>query len=146
MEAAVVPFPIPEITPPETKMYFVFVVELLGCTIYHNKNETVASTPKIVYDSSASTTRELEKEIESLRLEMEKIKERNKRVETDKAWETSKTRNLFIALSAFTLIYIVMRQVNADHPLENALLGSIAYYLSTQSYGILRSWWLKRKK
>jgi hypothetical protein len=89
---------------------------------------------------------ELTEEVENLKLEVEKIKERNRRVETDKAWEKSKTRSLFIALSSFVIIYIVMRQVNADHPLANALLASLAYYLSTLSYGILKSWWLKRRK
>ena len=89
---------------------------------------------------------ELEKEVKELRAEIEKIKERNRRVEADKAWETSRTRNIFIALSSFVLIYIVMRQVNADHPLANAVLASLAYYFSTLSYGAIKSWWLKRKK
>lgn len=88
----------------------------------------------------------LSKEVENLKREVEKIQERNRRVETDKAWETSRTRNIFIALSSFVLIYIVMRQVNADHPLANAVLASLAYYFSTLSYGAIKSWWLKRRK
>lgn len=88
----------------------------------------------------------IENEIKELRIEIEKIKERNSRVESDKAWETSKTRNIFIALSSFVLIYLVMKQVNADHPLANAVLASTAYYLSTLSYGVLKTWWLKRRK
>ena len=37
MEAAVVPFPIPEITPPDTKIYFNFLSLFLIGTIYNNK-------------------------------------------------------------------------------------------------------------
>lgn len=90
--------------------------------------------------------KKVKEDVVNLKAEIEKIKERNRRVETDKAWERSKTRNLFIALSSFVLIYIVMRQVNADHPLANAVLASLAYYFSTLSYGALKTWWLKRRK
>lgn len=37
IEAVVNPLPIPEITPPETKIYFRFV-DFVGCTIYPIKN------------------------------------------------------------------------------------------------------------
>jgi hypothetical protein len=37
IEAAVVPLPIPEIRPPETKMYFVWLCDFLSGTIYPSK-------------------------------------------------------------------------------------------------------------
>lgn len=86
-----------------------------------------------------------EVEIKKLREEIDTIKARNRRVEADKAWETSKTRNVFIALTSFILIYIVMRQVNADHPFANAVVSAAIYLLSTASYGILKQWWLRRR-
>ncbi|MBI2032883.1 MAG: hypothetical protein HYT10_00215 [Candidatus Levybacteria bacterium] len=85
-------------------------------------------------------------ELEELRSEIEAIKKRNKRVEADKAWETSTTRNIFIAVSSFIIIYVVMRLVNADNPFFNALVGALTYLLSTFSYGILKAWWLKKRQ
>lgn len=89
---------------------------------------------------------EQKNELETLKREVETIKERNRRVEADKAWETSKTRTTFVAISSFILIYIVMHLVNADHPFTNALISAVAYLLSTSTYGILKSWWLQRKE
>ena len=79
-----------------------------------------------------------------LHREILKIKQRNKRVEANKAWETSKTRNGFIALTSFLLIYMFMLLINADQPFLNALISALSYLLSTFSYDLLKSWWLKR--
>lgn len=84
--------------------------------------------------------------IEDLEKEIEAIKERNRRVEKDKAWETSTTRNIFIAISSFIIIFVVMWLVNADNPFFNALVGAVTYLLSTLSYGKLKSWWLQKKR
>ncbi len=85
-------------------------------------------------------------EIQSLKIEIEKIKARNQRVEADKAWELSKTRLAFIAFSTFIILYIFMLLIRSEHPLLNAVISVATYLLSTASYGILKSWWLKRKK
>ena len=48
IEAAVVPFPMPEITPPETNMYFNRLVVLFDSgTIYHIKNFHVRQLPDL---------------------------------------------------------------------------------------------------
>lgn len=88
----------------------------------------------------------MENEIKLLKEEIEKIKERNRRVEADKAWETSRTRTIFIALSTYLLILIFMVLVGADHPYFNAFLGAVSYVISTESYGVLKKWWLKNRK
>ncbi len=85
-------------------------------------------------------------EIKALREEIEVIKARNRRVEADKAWETSKTRNVFIAIVTFALAYILMLLLNESRPLEKAFIGSILYLMSTTTYGVLKDWWLKRRK
>lgn len=77
--------------------------------------------------------------------EIEKIKERNHRVEADKAWETSKTRTAFISIVTFVLLYLFMILINADRPFLNALVSVIAYWISTETYGVLKKWWLKRR-
>lgn len=85
-------------------------------------------------------------EIEKLWEEVEKIKARNKRVEADKAWETSKTRMLFVSVVTFLLAYLFMNLINERESLWKALAGSIAYIASTTTYGILKAWWLKRNR
>lgn len=47
-------------------------------------------------------------EIEELKQEIENIKARNKRVEKDKAWETSLTRRIFIAVSTYILVVVFL--------------------------------------
>lgn len=84
-------------------------------------------------------------EIQLLKEEIEKIKERNKRVEVDKAWETSNMRAGFIALVTFLLTFGLLMLIHADYALPKAIGASIAYWLSTESYGILKKWWIKRK-
>lgn len=88
----------------------------------------------------------MEREIKQLREEVEKIKERNRRVESDKGWETSKTRTAFIAISTFLLAYGFMLLINEKQPLAKAFAGTVAYIMSTASYGVLKSWWLERRK
>lgn len=87
----------------------------------------------------------LNQKITVLEAEIQKIKERNRRVEADKAWETSRTRTAFVASSTYLLILIVMLLINADHPYFNAFLAAVSYIISTESYGILKKWWLQRK-
>ena len=88
----------------------------------------------------------VEDQVSSLQEEIEKIKTRNKRVEADKAWETSKTRALFVALVTFALAFLFMVLIDEREPLWKALAGSIAYLASTTTYGILKNLWLKRQK
>ncbi len=88
----------------------------------------------------------MESEIKQLREEIEAIKMRNRRVEADKSWETSWTRNVFIAVVTFMLAYILMLLITESQPLGKALVGSVLYLLSTQTYGILKKWWLRRKR
>ena len=87
-----------------------------------------------------------QEEIIALREEIEHIKSRNKRVEADKAWETSTVRAGFIALITFLLTYGLLVIIHADYVLPKAIGASIAYWLSTESYGLLKKWWLKKRK
>jgi len=84
-------------------------------------------------------------ELKRLNDEVEKIKTRNRRVEKDKAWEISKTRTVFIAVSTYILIYIFMRLIGDNHPFLNAFVASVGYLLSTFTYDALKKWWLARK-
>ena len=84
-------------------------------------------------------------DIDQLKQEIEKIKERNKKVEADKAWETSWVRRIFIAISTYILVVIFLVSIGVDKPLFSAIVPAAAYIISTTSLGIIKSWWLKRK-
>lgn len=88
---------------------------------------------------------DIEKEITALKAEIESIKARNKRVEADKAWETSSSRVIFIAVSVYILAVLLMIITGTINPFLNALIPSVGYLLSTLTYGILKNWWLKRR-
>lgn len=81
-----------------------------------------------------------------LKREIDKIKERNRRVEADKAWETSWTRRLFVAISTYILIVLLLVVVKVERPWETALIPTVAYVVSTLTLGILKNWWLERKR
>lgn len=84
--------------------------------------------------------------IENLEKEIAKIKERNRRVEGDKAWETSWTRRVFIAASTYILISIFLIIVKVEKPFLSAIIPAVAYLVSTFSLDALKSRWLKNRK
>ena len=76
--------------------------------------------------------------------EIEKIQERNKRVELDKAWETSWTRRSIIAVITYSVAVIFMYRIGVSEAYLNALVPTGGYLLSTLSLGIVKRWWIKK--
>ena len=76
--------------------------------------------------------------------DIKKIKERNKRVESDKAWEVSITRRFTIAAITYFIVVIFLQQINAPKPWLNALVPTAGYILSTLTVPILKKMWIKR--
>lgn len=83
-----------------------------------------------------ATIQELEKEIN-------KIKERNKRVEREKAWEVSWARRFMIAVLTYAVISIFFIFLGTPDPLGNAVVPSIAFILSTLSGPLIKKLWLR---
>ena len=86
----------------------------------------------------------MQKEVANLKKEIDKIKARNKRVEQDKAWETSWTRKLFIMMATYGVVVLFMLVTQERNPYLKALLPAIGYILSSISYDAVKMWWLKR--
>ena len=84
--------------------------------------------------------------LRKLEQEIELIKARNRKVEADKAWELSGTRTAFISVVTFVLLYAFFRLIHSEPAFLNALISAFAYLLSTFSYGILKFWWLNKRK
>jgi len=83
--------------------------------------------------------------LQKLEKEIEDIQARNRRVEVDKAWETSVARRVFIGISTYILITLFMIIIGMDRPFVSAIIPAVAYLISTFSLGVLKSWWLKRR-
>ena len=78
---------------------------------------------------------ELEKEIIN-------IKERNKRVELDKKWETSITRKICICILTYIVVIIYSYIVrNYDNIFLSSLVPVIGFTLSTLSLKYIRKVW-----
>ncbi|MEK7582910.1 MAG: hypothetical protein AAB483_00680 [Patescibacteria group bacterium] len=76
--------------------------------------------------------------------EIQNIRERNKRVEIDKAWERSWTRRVFIAVVTYIIAGIWLILIHDAKPLLKALVPAIGYLLSTLSLPFIKSWWSNR--
>ncbi len=76
--------------------------------------------------------------------DLQAIKERNARVEADKAWETSWARRICIAIMTYIIAAFYMHYVGLSHPLLGALVPSGGYLLSTLSLPFVKNFWLQK--
>lgn len=84
------------------------------------------------------------KELEN---EIVKIKERNKKVELDKAWETSFTRKICICILTYIVVVIYSHLINkVSNIWLSSLVPVIGFTLSTFSLKLIRNIWEKNKK
>ncbi|MDO8553863.1 MAG: hypothetical protein Q7S22_03595 [Candidatus Micrarchaeota archaeon] len=75
--------------------------------------------------------------------EIREIKERNARVDTDKSWETSKTRRAIIGISIYLIAVFLFNLIKTPNPFLDALIPSLAFILSTLTLPFFKQWWLK---
>lgn len=72
------------------------------------------------------------------------IKERNARVEAEKAWETSWTRRIIIALLTYCVIGAYLTYLEIEKAWLHALVPAIAYMLSTLGLNVIKLFWIKK--
>ena len=82
--------------------------------------------------------------MENIEKEINLIKERNKKVEADKAWETSVFRVIFISAITYAITAIVFKFIGVKNYLLSALIPTVGYYLSTQSLPFIKNWWINK--
>ncbi len=73
------------------------------------------------------------------------IKERNKKVELDKAWEVSFVRRGFISFVTYITAGVWLVTINDSYPWLKALVPAAGFVLSTLSLPPLKKWWLENK-
>ena len=71
------------------------------------------------------------------------IEGRNKKVEQDKAWETSWTRRLSISLLTYVVVSCYLIVINNEKPFINAIVPALGYLLSTLVLKSIRKAWQK---
>ena len=72
---------------------------------------------------------------------IEKLEARNKRVESDKAWETSLTRRASIAVLTYIVVVSYLSMIHADHKWFHAIIPVIGFLLSTLTISLVKQWW-----
>lgn len=87
----------------------------------------------------------MEERIEKLEKELVEVKERNKRVELDKKWETSTTRKVCIAVLTYIVVIIYTCITSkTSNVFLSSLVPVIGFTLSTLSLKAVRKVWEKK--
>jgi hypothetical protein len=82
-----------------------------------------------------STLQDLEKRVEV-------IEKRNKKVELDKAWETSWVRKILLIIVTYVTISLFMWFIHIENPWINAIVPSIGFFLSTLTLPFVKQRWI----
>ena len=82
-----------------------------------------------------------------LEKEIKEIKERNQKVELNKAWETSWTRKLCIMILTYIVVVLYSFTINKiSNVFLSSLVPVIGFTLSTLSLNAIRKIWERRIK
>ena len=87
----------------------------------------------------------MNKIIRLVKSEIDKIKQRNRRVELDKAWETSWTRKIIVTLLTYAVIVIFFFSAELPRPFINSIVPALAFVLSTLSLPFFKKIWIEVK-
>lgn len=85
------------------------------------------------------------KTLEEISAEIVTIQERNKRVELDKAWETSWARRISIMFLTYVIASIWLLIIKEGGVLLKATVPTLGYLLSTLSIPQIKKVWFKHK-
>jgi hypothetical protein len=72
------------------------------------------------------------------------LEARNRRVEADKAWETSWVRRGAIMVLTYIVVVVYLRFVVGIDPWVNALVPVLGFTLSTLTISALKNWWIQK--
>lgn len=75
--------------------------------------------------------------------EIAKIRDRNKHVETDKAWETSWTRRALLTIFTYLAIGLYLNAIKIPDPWLDAVVPAVGFMLSTLTLPFFKRMWIK---
>jgi len=81
-----------------------------------------------------------------LKKEIESIKERNARVEADKAWETSWARRIMVAVLTYIVVLLFFLVANLPNPFVNSLVPTLGFLISTLTIDFAKKEWIKKMR
>ena len=84
--------------------------------------------------------------IKELEKRITDIENRNKRVESDKAWETSNLRKVLIIILTYIFAVLYLTIADTTNPFFGAVVPCVGFFLSTQTLNIIKKQWLSRRK
>lgn len=83
--------------------------------------------------------------IDKLNQQLKEVQNRNKRVEIDKAWETSLTRRLIIVLLTYFVMVLFFFFARLPKPFINAIVPAVAFVISTMTIDAVKRIWIRQK-
>lgn len=105
--------------------------------------ETVLRTSHQLADGTNMPAIKMQKMLTSTD-EILALKARNKKVEADKAWETSWTRRAIVAIVTYIIVAAWLAMLDVPHHMLNALVPVIGYLLSIMTLPMLKQHWIER--
>ncbi len=72
-----------------------------------------------------------------------RIEARNKKVETDKQWETSWTRRALLIIFTYLAIGLYLNAIRVPAPWLNAIVPAVGFLLSTLTLPLFKRAWIK---
>lgn len=80
--------------------------------------------------------------LKQLENEMKAIKERNVRVEADKAWELSYFRRALLVIFTYLAVGIYLNAINIPNAWLSAIVPSVGFLLSTLTLPFFKEYWI----
>jgi hypothetical protein len=77
--------------------------------------------------------------------QLEIIKQRNSRVEADKAWEASPMRIGTICVITYLIAALLLYVIGAHRFWLDALVPPLGFFLSTRSLPPIKRWWINSR-
>lgn len=82
---------------------------------------------------------------QSLESRVGEIESRNKRVELDKAWETSWTRRLLLTLFTYLALGIYMWAIDIPRPWLSSIVPAVGFMISMLTMPWFKTRWIQRQ-
>jgi hypothetical protein len=83
--------------------------------------------------------------MEELEKRISNIEKRNKKVEGDKAWETSTLRKILIIILTYIFAVLYLKIADTTNPFLGAVVPCVGFFLSTQTLNIIKKKWLEKR-
>lgn len=72
------------------------------------------------------------------------IEQRNRRVEAEKAWETSWVRVLTVTIGTYVAATLLLWMIDVPNPYLGSLVPALGFLVSTRSLPSLKHWWIQQ--